>query len=103
MDLGQRGICKTTDFTVSQDLHRRFRFYPMEIWPEDSRFILSSDKDKLQEEIRRNRKDEKAWPRIHYLWDLNPIVEWATDKLMSAFGRNESPVLITAVWWRSAS
>ena len=84
---------KRIDFTAPEDLRHRFRFYPREIWPEDGRFILSSDKNKLQEEIRRSRKDEKAWPSIHYLWELNPVVDWATDKLMSAFGRNEAPVL----------
>ena len=84
---------KRLDFTAPDDLVHRFRYYPKEIMPEDKRFILSADKDIVQEEIRRSRRDEKAWPRIHYLWELNPVVEWVTDRLLSAFGRNEAPVL----------
>lgn len=84
---------KRLDFTAPEDLLHRFRLYPREILPEEGRFILSADKEVIQEEIRRSRRDEKAWPRIHYLWELNPVVEWVTDRLLSAFGRNEAPVL----------
>jgi hypothetical protein len=56
-------------------------------------FILSADKNAIQREIKRSRKDEKAWPRVHYLWELNPVVDWINDKLHAAFGRHEAPVL----------
>ena len=84
---------KRIDFTAPPDLAHRFRLYPSEIWPEDGRFILSANRETIQAEIKRSRRDERAWPRIHYLWELNPVVEWATDKLLVAFGRNEAPVL----------
>jgi len=81
------------DFTAPEDLAHRFRLLPREIWPEGGRFILSADRDKVQEEIKRSRREEKAWPRIHYLWELNPVVQWATDRLLAVFGRNEAPVI----------
>ncbi len=84
---------KRIDMTAPQDLKRRFRFLPKEVWPENGSFILSEDKDTIQSEIKRSRKDEKAWPRIHYLWGLNPVVEWINDKLLAAFGRHEAPVI----------
>lgn len=81
------------DLTAPEDLQRRFRYMPKEIWPEDGEFILSTDRDVIQNEIRESRKEEKAWPRIHYLWPLNPVMEWVNDKLQAAFGRHEAPVL----------
>jgi superfamily II DNA or RNA helicase len=81
------------DMTAPHDLKHRFRFLPKEIWPENGAFILSEDKNTIQKEIKRSRKDENAWPRIHYLWSLNPVVEWINDKLLAAFGRHEAPVL----------
>ena len=81
------------DLTATEDLKYRFRFLPKEIWPDDGVFILSADKTAIQEEIKRSRKDESAWPRIHYLWEMNPVLEWVNDKILAAFGRHEAPVL----------
>ncbi|MDA3791209.1 MAG: helicase-related protein, partial [Desulfobacula sp.] len=84
---------KRIDMTAPDDLKHRFRFLPGEVWPENGAFILSEVKDIIQKEIKRSRKDETAWPRIQYLWSLNPVVEWINDKLLAAFGRHEAPVL----------
>ena len=81
------------DLTAPEELKHRFRFLPKDVWPENGSFILSADQETIQKEIKRSRKDEKAWPRIHYLWSLNPVVEWVNDKLLAAFGRHEAPVL----------
>jgi len=81
------------ELTATEDLSHRFRFFPKEVQPEDGCFILSADRDAIKKEIRRCRKDEHAWPRINYLWELNPVVEWANDKVLAAFGRHEAPVL----------
>ena len=75
------------------DLTQRFHYLPKEIYPENGYFILSATIETLQNEFKRSRKEEKAWPRIHYLWSLNPIVEWLNDKLLAAFGRHEAPVI----------
>ena len=81
------------ELTAPSDLENRFRFLPSEVWPEDGYFILSADRQVIQEEIKRSRKDERAWPRVHFLWPLNPVVEWVNDKVLAAFGRHEAPVL----------
>ncbi|MFC1743403.1 DEAD/DEAH box helicase [Candidatus Riflebacteria bacterium] len=84
---------KRIDLTAPENLEYRFRYFPVEIWPEQGGFILSEDKEKITEEIKRSRKDEKAWPKVHYLWELNPVVEWMNDEVLAAFSRHEAPVL----------
>ena len=80
--------------TATKDLKHRLRYsMPREIWPGDDTFVLSADREVIQDEIKRSRKDENAWPRIHYLWQHNPVVEWINDKVVAGFGRHEAPVL----------
>lgn len=80
--------------TVPQDLKDRLKYVlPTEVWPKDETFVLSADQDAIQDEIKRSRKDENAWPRIHYLWQQNPILEWMNDKVVAGFGRHEAPIL----------
>jgi len=81
------------ELTAPEELKHRFRFHPREIWPEDGVFCLSAEQKVIQDEIKRSRKDEKAWPNIYYLWALNPVAEWINDKVLAAFGRHEAPVL----------
>jgi superfamily II DNA or RNA helicase len=75
------------------ELKYRFRNLPPEMEPDDGVFVLSTNPAVIQQEIKRSRKEDRAWPRIHYLWPLNPIVEWLNDKLLAGFGRHEAPVL----------
>jgi GxxExxY protein len=80
--------------TATQDLKHRLRYIlPREVWPDDDTFVLSPDRDAIQDEIRRSRKDENAWPLIHSLWQHNPVLEWINDKVVAGFGRHEAPVL----------
>ena len=82
------------ELVANPDLKRRLRdILPREIWPDKDTFILSADRDLIQQEIKRSRKDENAWPRLQYLWPLNPVVEWVNDQVTAAFGRHEAPVL----------
>ena len=88
---------QTVNFTVPLDLKReleqRFRFLPREIWPESGEFILSANREQIMAEIRRTRKEEDTWPKIHLLWDLHPLMRWLNDKLLAVFGRHQAPVL----------
>jgi len=84
---------KRVELTAPDDLRDRFRYLPLEVWPEQGAFALSADKDVMQAEMRRCRKDENAWPSVHYLWPLNPVLEWANDKVLAAFGRHEAPMV----------
>lgn len=80
--------------TATRDLKHRLRYtLPREVWPQDDVFILSADREDIQDEIKRSRKDETAWPRIQYLWPHNPVVQWVNDKVVASFGRHEAPVL----------
>ncbi|MCD6534208.1 MAG: ATP-dependent helicase, partial [Deltaproteobacteria bacterium] len=80
--------------TATKDLKHRLKFtLPSEVWPDDEIFVLSADPDVIQKEIKRSRKDENAWPDIHYLWQHNPILAWINDKVVAEFGRHEAPVL----------
>lgn len=75
------------------DLEFRFRSFPREIWPEDRRFDLTTDIESMRQAIDQSRREERAWPRKHYLWRQNPVVEWLNDRMVAVFGRHEAPVL----------
>lgn len=79
--------------TAPADLEHRFRFLPPEVWPEDGGFQLASSTRAITDEIKRCREDKTAWPQIHYLWPLNPVLDWANDKVLAAFGRHEAPLI----------
>lgn len=85
---------KQVTLTATRDLKNRLRnILPGEVWPADNTFVLSAEPGTIQDEIRYSRKNEKAWPRIHYLWPHNPLLEWANDKIVAEFGRQEAPVI----------
>lgn len=81
------------DFSMPDELKQRFKYLPREIRPQDNRLILSDNKIKIMDEIKRCRQDESAWPQIHYLWPLNPVVQWLNDKVTANFKRHEAPVI----------
>ena len=76
------------------DLQRRYTSsFPREVWPQDWRFELTTDQETMRTAISDSRRNEQDWPRKHYLWRQNPVVEWLDDRMMAAFGRHEAPVL----------
>jgi hypothetical protein len=90
VSIGQDGFI---NFVPPADLKQHLKNYPAEIMPENNEFILTEDKAVIMEEIKKCRKEENAWPRIHLLWEHHPIMGWIANKLMSAFGRQQAPVL----------
>ena len=76
-----------------EDLRRRFGYFPREVSPENGRFALTADRNRMRDAIADSRREETAWPNIHYLWRLNPVVGWLNDRMLAAFGRHEAPVL----------
>lgn len=84
---------QTLTLTPPDDLDYRFRFLPPEISPEDGSLVLTADKQRFAEEIRRSRQDENAWPKLHYLWPQHPAIEWLQDKLLAQVARHSAPVL----------
>ncbi len=76
-----------------EDLSRRFGYLPREVTPENGRFALTADRNRMRDAVADSRREETAWPSIHYLWRLNPVVGWLNDRMLAAFGRHEAPVL----------
>ena len=76
-----------------EDLKYRFKMLPREVVPKDWHFKLTNDLNLINQEIKESRKDESAWPNIHYLWEQHPLLEWIKDKLLSNFDRLQAPVL----------
>jgi SNF2 family DNA or RNA helicase len=79
---------------LTDDLERRFEKLPDEVLPDDRRVILSADPVTIQRSIVESRAEESAWPSSQYLWRLNPIVQWANDRMAGNFGRHSAPVVI---------
>ena len=75
------------------DLLHRFDPFPREVVPQDGRFRLTTDRERIGEAIVESRRDEHAWPKLHYLWRLNPVVGWLNDRMLAAFGRHQAPVV----------
>ena len=76
-----------------EDLKYRFKMLPREVIPQNWHFKLTNDLKVINKEIKDSRKDESAWPNIHYLWEQHPMLEWIKDKLLSNFDRLQAPVL----------
>lgn len=74
------------------ELKYRFRHFPREIRQADC-LRLSAKKDVVQQEISQCRREENAWPRVQYLWELHPAMRWLADKVTAGYRRNEAPVL----------
>lgn len=84
---------ETLRLTAPNDLKQRRRFLPREVWPEDDRFALTSNRDRISEELKRCREEDSPWPKIHYLWPLHPVMQWLYDRALNAFGRHTAPVI----------
>ena len=48
---------------------------------------------RVSEAIAESRRAECAWPSVHYLWRLSPVVGWLNDRMLAAFGHSEAPIL----------
>ncbi|MDN5871187.1 MAG: SWF/SNF helicase family protein [Nitrococcus sp.] len=80
--------------TAPVDLQQRLSYLPKEARPEHDHFTLTPDKARISAEIRRARQEEDtAWPTLHYLWPLHPVMEWLSDRALNAFGRHTAPVI----------
>ncbi len=79
--------------TAPDDLRHRFGYFPREIIPEHWQFVLTPDIGVIKGEIERSRGDEAPWPKIQYLWALNPVMAWLNDRMLAAFGRHQAPVI----------
>ena len=60
------------------------------------RFESDVTGSRMHDAIVDSRREETAWPTVHYLRRLNPWVGWLNDRMLAAFRRHEAPVLAGA-------
>jgi superfamily II DNA or RNA helicase len=88
---------QTITITAPLDLQERLRvILPVEVRDADHRYSLCSKKSRVAEEIekaRQAKKGEESWPSLHYLWQQHPIMDWLSDRVLTAFGRHRAPVI----------
>ena len=84
---------ETLTLDAPEDLVTRYGYLPPEVLPDSRRFVLTTSRLRMSEAIAESRREESAWPRVHYLWRLSPVVGWLNDRVLAAFGRSEAPVL----------
>ena len=82
----------------TQDMQRRFRnVLPPEAAPAiDDWLMVSPDKTFVARENRKslqNALEEDSWPKVHYLWQQHPIMQWANDKAGLFFDRQQAPLV----------
>lgn len=82
---------------LTDDMRRRWKnVIPDEALPSDGFLRLSPNRDFCAQENRKSLQNalaEDAWPAVHYLWKLYPIMQWANDKAGQFFGRQEAPLI----------
>ena len=85
------------EIELTEDMKRRWKnVLPDEAIPEDGYLRVSPDRDFCARENRRSLQNalaENAWPAVHYLWKLHPVLQWANDKAGQFFGRQEAPLV----------
>ncbi len=84
---------ETLTLDAPDDLVARYGYLPPEVLPATRRFMLTTDRRRMAEAIAESRRTESAWPDLHYLWRLSPVVAWLNGRMLAAFGRSEAPVL----------
>ena len=76
-----------------EDLVARYSYLPPEVLPVHRRLVLTTSHLRMAEAVEESRRSESAWPSLHYLWRLSPVVTWLNDRMLAAFGRHEAPIL----------
>ena len=84
---------ETLTLDAPEDLVARYSYLPPEVLPDSRRFVLTTSRIRMSEAIAESRRAESAWPSVHYLWRLSPVVAWLNDRVLAAFGRSEAPIL----------
>lgn len=90
----------TVTFTPPADLNAiLINRLPTEALPTSGEYVLTSSRQLVQKAIVRARSQggannaTKSWPHLQLLWDLHPVFEWAVDKTLISFERNEAPII----------
>ena len=84
---------ETLTLDAPEDLVARYSYLPPEVLPVHRRLVLTTSPQRMAEAVEESRRAESAWPSLHYLWPLSPVVTWLNDRMVAAFGRHEAPIL----------
>lgn len=84
---------KLLSVTPTDELNYRLKYLPPEVLPDGGQLTLIQSKERMQQEIARCRESDGIWPEVHLLWEQHPLLEYLNDKVVSAFGRQQAPVL----------
>lgn len=93
----------TVEFVPPADLMSRLDALPQSYLAQRKireRFVLAVDEQVGKAELDRARNNvgsATSWPEAHFLGPQHPVLDWAVDKALSRFGRNEVPVVTGAV------
>ena len=83
--------------TAPRDLQERLRVtLPLEVRNGDHRYALCAHSERIAQAIelaRQAKAGEESWPALHYLWSQHPIMDWLSDRVLTAFGRHRAPVI----------
>lgn len=83
--------------TAPRDLQERLRVtLPLEVRNSDHRYALCAHSKRIAQSIelaRQAESEEESWPALHYLWSQHPIMDWLSDRVLTAFGRHRAPVI----------
>ena len=85
---------KTLTLDAPEDLVARYSYLPPEVLPVHRRLVLTTSRQRMAEAVEESRRAESAWPSLHYLWRLSPVVTWLNDRMFAAFGRHQAPILV---------
>lgn len=66
---------------------------PEEAWPEDGRFRLTTDPDRVNLAIRSAHNLRGQWSEELLLTELHPVSRWLTERLMMLMPRGEAPLI----------
>ena len=88
---------QTITLTAPRDLQERLRVtLPLEVRDGNHRYELCANKARIAQAIklaRQAKAGEESWPLLHYLWPQHPIMDWLSDRVLTAFGRHRAPVI----------
>ncbi|MGK5092822.1 DEAD/DEAH box helicase [Deltaproteobacteria bacterium TL4] len=88
---------QTITLTAPVDLQERLkRSLPIEVQVSDHRYALCASKERMIsaiEEARQAKLEDESWPSLHYLWPQHPMMNWLSDRVLTAFGRHSAPVI----------
>jgi hypothetical protein len=66
---------------------------PEEAWPDDNRFRLTVDPDRVDVAIRAAHNLRGQWSEELLLTELHPVSRWLTERLMMLMPRGEAPLI----------